>query len=192
MAADGGSFRISMMFHSQRKKGSKMKARILTLFPLLTILALGCGHAQLPPTSHNVALSWTAPVAGGGWQGCTSYAPCTYVLSRATVSGASCPATTGANYTPLNQNAPVSGLSYTDNNVAGLNVCYIAQTLQGSAVSQPSNVVGPFQVQAVPLAPNLNQPTQSEVTAPPLKPAAGNQMAMLPAPVLTAKLIPVR
>lgn len=129
---------------------------------------------------------------GGGWQGCTTSAPCTYVISRATVSGSSCPATTGTNYTPLNQSAPVSGLSYTDNNVAGLNVCYIAQTLQGSAVSQPSNVVGPFQVQAVPLAPNLNQPTQSEVTVPPLKSTTGDEVAGIRAPVLTAKLIPVR
>ena len=106
---------------------------------LALALIAGCAHSQVPPTVHSVTITITAPVTGA-----------TYVISRAT--GASCPATTGTAYTPLNQSAPISGTSYVDSAASG-SVCYIAQTVQGGAVSGPSNVAGPFVVPANPTAP---------------------------------------
>ena len=50
-----------------------------------------------------------------------------------------CPATSGTAYTPLNQNSPATGLSYTDN-PAGGTWCYIAQSVIGTSSSVPSNV----------------------------------------------------
>lgn len=126
--------------------------------PLLLLAgALGCAHAQLPPTNHTVSLTWSAPA------GCTSAAPCTYVISRATVVAGTtaCPAPnlTTPNYTPLNQSAPATGLSYVDPTASGTTACYIAQTLQGSAISAPSNTTDPAVVPANPNAPSLGQPS---------------------------------
>ena len=117
-------------------------------------LAAGC-KSQVPPSNHTVLLTWTAPATG-----CSVSTPCAYVLSRATVTGTTCPATTGTAYTPLNQSAPVSALTYTDSTASGLSVCYIAQTVQGSAVSFPSNTAF-IVVPANPLAPALGSPTTS-------------------------------
>ena len=111
---------------------------------LALALIAGCAHSQVPPTVHTVTITITAPVGVTG---------ATYVISRAT--GASCPATTGTAYTPLNQSAPISGTSYVDSAASG-SVCYIAQTVQGGAVSGPSNVAGPFVVPANPTAPVIN------------------------------------
>lgn len=162
-----------------------MKYLALAIFAM----SLGCGHAQIKPTSYRVDLTWTAPVASGSWTGCTTAAPCTYVASRITLaSGATtCPAANAAtpNYTPLNSLSPVAAVSYTDTTAVGLTVCYLVQTEQGSAVSNPSNLAGPFLVPASPLAPSLSgNQTVAEVMPVP----SGNSAA----PILTAKLTPVR
>lgn len=129
------------------------------MYLAIVCLSIGCGHAQIKPTSSQVDLNWTPPAASGSWAGCTSSSPCTYVVSRiAIASGTSaCPAANvdAPNYTPLNTNTPASGNSFTDAAASGLTVCYVVQTLQGSAVSLPSNVAGPFIVPASPLAPAI-------------------------------------
>ena len=159
-------------------------------FLLLGWLSTGCAHGQVTPTNHQVALTWTAPAASGSWAGCTSSAPCTYVISRLTVTAGttSCaaPNISTPNYSPLNASTPVSNTSYNDTGAAGLTVCYIAQTEQGSAVSQPSNVAGPFVVGANPGSPVVNG-TESKLSAPAVAPSGDAG-----APVLTARLVPVR
>lgn len=149
----------------------------------------GCGHAQVTPTSYTVNLSWTAPVAAGTWGGCTTASPCSYVASRLSVAAGatSCPAanSTTPNYTPVNSSSPAVGSTYTDGGAAGLTVCYIVQTEQGSAVSAPSNVAGPVVVPASPLAPSLAAP---QAVADAMPSPSGDSMA----PVLSAKLTPVR
>lgn len=152
-------------------------------FLLLGWLSVGCAHGQVAPTNHQVALTWTAPAASGSWAGCTPSAPCTYVISRITVTGSTCPAANVAtpNYTPLNASSAVSTTSYNDTSASGLTACYIAQTEQGSAVSGPSNVAGPFVVPANPLAPSL---TGAEASVAPFVVPVGNAAA----PVLTASI----
>jgi hypothetical protein len=144
------------------------------LLLLLPFLALTACHAQLPPTTHSVALTWTAPTSPA----CTTGSPCTYVLSRISVSGTGpCPAVnvTTPNYSPLNSANPVSTLSYTDTSAAGTTACYIAQTLQGGAVSQPSNTAGPFVVPASPGAPSTPNGTVADLIQPPVpKPNEGS------------------
>lgn len=126
-----------------------------SLFALvMLVLGTGC-HAQVTPTSTVVVLTWNAPVASGSWTGCTTSAPCTYVISRAIITASTCPSTTGTSYTPLNQTAPTSALTFTDNTIAGQTACYIAQTMQGGLTSTPSNVAGPFVVPANPVAPAI-------------------------------------
>lgn len=170
-----------------------MKTLRLTLtfaaYIALGWLSVGCGHAQVKPTAFQVSLSWTAPSASGSWAGCTAGAPCTYVASRITLTAgtSTCPAANVGtpNYTPLNTASPVSAAVYLDTTAVGSTVCYIVQTEQGSAVSQPSNVAGPFVVPASPLAPSLSgNQTVAEVMPVP----TGNSEA----PVLSAKLIPAR
>lgn len=87
------------------------------------------------------------------------------------------------NYTPLNSSSPTSALTFTDTGAAGLSVCYIAQTEQGGAVSQPSNVAGPFVVPASPGAPSTPNGTVADMVQPSLPPT-GNT----PGPVLTASI----
>jgi hypothetical protein len=159
----------------------------LTLLSFLALgwLSVGCAHAQVAPTNHQVALSWTAPAASGSWAGCTASAPCTYVASRITLATGttSCPAAnvTTPNYAPLNTASPASTTTYTDTSASGLTTCYIVQTEQGSAVSGPSNVAGPFVVPANPLAPSLAG-SEAKVQSMPLP--TGDAAA----PILTARL----
>jgi hypothetical protein len=135
---------------------------------LLALLAVGCSHAQVPPSTNSVVLTWTAPAASGSWGGCTAAAPCTYVLSRATVaSGTSCPATTGTSYTPIDQSSPAAGTTFTDSAPpSGANVCYSVQTLQGglySTASAASNSGTTVAIPVLPLAPSgLNTSSVSE------------------------------
>lgn len=155
------------------------------LVALTAVMAFaGCAHSQMPPTTHSVALTWTAPSASGSWAGCTTAAPCTYVVSRFT--GNTCPAVNIAtpNYTPLNSSSPVSATNFTDTGAAGLTTCYIAQTIQGSAVSLPSNIVGPFVVGATPGAPTAPNGVVADMKQPVL-PLPGET----PAPTLSAKLV---
>jgi hypothetical protein len=160
---------------------------------LLGWLSVGCGHAQVKPTSYRVDLSWTAPVAAGGWTGCTTAAPCTYVASRITLASGTttCPAAnvTTLNYSPLNASLPATGTSYADTAASGLTVCYLVQTEQGSAVSNPSNLAGPFLVPSSPLAPSLSG-NQTVAEAKPYHVPGAALYGQ--APALTAKLTPVR
>lgn len=52
-----------------------------------------------------------------------------------------CPASSGSAYAPLNQSAPATGLTYSDNPGAG-NWCYVAQSVLGANSSNPSNTAG--------------------------------------------------
>lgn len=135
-----------------------MKKVLIAVAAAFAFISAGC-HGQVPPTVHSVTITVTPPA------GCTG---CTFVISRAPVSGSACPTSTGTAYTPLNQSSPLTGTSYVDSTSAGLDVCYIGQTLEGGAVSQPSNTVGPFAVAANPSAPSLNG-TQA-TAAPQVKP----------------------
>jgi hypothetical protein len=131
--------------------------RIFLLTAAMLALA-GC-HAvsQVPPSAPPTAsITWTAPAANGG-------AAYTYVVSRATATGTTCPVTTGTAYTPLNQTTPTTALNYTDSTVtSGSSYCYIAQTLQSGLVSAPSS---PSAVLTVPTVPG--PPTAPAVTAQP-------------------------
>jgi hypothetical protein len=151
--------------------------RILATFAMLAFPLIGC--AQLPPTSHSAQLSWTAPSATATWIGCTAALPCTYAIGRAAQSGGSCPSVTGTNYVVINGPSYTSGLTYSDPTPGAW--CYIAQTLQGSAVSSPSNTATAT-VPGNPTAPSLGNPAiASALPMPqPAKPAyqiALNQLA---------------
>lgn len=148
--------------------------KLAYLAPAFLIIAAGC-HAQVPPASTStVNLSWTAPAASGGWAGCTTAAPCTYAIYRATFATASaCPASTNTAYTEVtNPAARPSGTTFTDATASGT-VCYIGETVQGAANSGPSNTAGPATVAGVPLAPTLGTP----VVAQTLQPASSKQLA---------------
>lgn len=150
-------------------------------------LSIGCGHAQVTPTPQkNVDLSWTAPTNPA----CTTAAPCTYDVSRSTLTAGatSCPAVnyTTPNYTPLNSSNPVSTVTYTDTAAAGLTACYIVQTVQSAQVSPASNTAGPFVVPPVPGLPTISGAV-AEAQEPPL-PMPSSKVA----PTLTAKLTSVR
>ena len=156
--------------------------------------AIGC-HAQVPPTTHKVVLTWNAPVTatGNAWLGCTTANPCSYILSRATLTTGTllCPAPTGSNYTPLNQSSPTSALTYTDATAAGLTVCYIVQTSQimpgdtTPSISVASNTAGPFALPGNPTAPPLSGSETvagSAPSAPMLTPDAQPEVAKELAP----------
>lgn len=123
------------------------------------LLAVGC-HAQVAPTIHGTTLNWVAPTipSGSSWGGCTTSNPCSYIVSRITITSGSgaCPAVnlTTPNYTPLNQSSPTSALTYSDNSSAGLTVCYIVQTDQNGSISGPSAVGGPWSPLANPNSPS--------------------------------------
>lgn len=118
---------------------------------LFAVSTFGCGHAQMPPTAHGVALSWKAVTTGG-------QPPYVYVMSRAAATGSTCPTPnlTTPNYAPLNSTSPVSAITYSDTTATGT-VCYIVQALDSEiptpAVSTPSNVAGPFTVPTNPSQP---------------------------------------
>ncbi len=122
--------------------------RLLSL-ATLSVLAVGC-HAQVPVTTHTVALTWTAPTSGGT-------APYTYIMSRITLATgtASCPAVnlTMPNYAPLNSSSPVSSTSYTDTTATGT-VCFVVQAEDAvKSVGGASNTAGPFVLPTNPSAP---------------------------------------
>ena len=156
---------------------------------VMLCFALGC-RGQLPPTTSQVTLGGAVPSAGGGWLGCgAGQSACTFVFSRAAVTGATCPAATGGVYAPLNSAAPATSLAYVDPTVGTF--CYVAQTLQSSNVSVPSNTVGPFTVLASPLAPAITgQTTTASLVRPALAPPNPYPvLASLGAPRLEARVI---
>lgn len=155
--------------------------------------AMGC-HGQLPPTNSVVTLGGIVPPppTGSTWLGCVSGQPaCTFVFGRAVLPAgtSTCPQASGGAYTPLNAAVPAATLSYTDNTVSGLTVCYEGQTLQAGNVSQPSNTVGPFAVPASPLAPSVTgQTSTAGLVKPALSPDTHPALAQLNAPNLTARV----
>lgn len=125
---------------------------------LLMLLAAGCG-AQVTPSKADVVWSWTPPAA------CTATAPCSYFLSVQVVpSGtASCPASTGASYTPVNGGAAIGSLSYTDTGEAlGSTVCAVAQTLQNGLTSEWSAPSSPV---VMPVKPPVPSPPSGQEKA---------------------------
>ncbi len=151
---------------------------------ILALVSVGCAHPQVPVTNHIVDLTWQAPAVTSGWLGCTATNPCGYVISKlVAASGASscgAPSATAV-YTPLNQNVPATGLAYTDSSSAGETVCYIVQTVQGAAVSAPSNTSLAV-VPGNPTAPILNSsPAVSNLVQPaqPMLRPTLPQMALL-------------
>lgn len=169
------------------------------LLLLLPFLALTACHAQVPPTTHSVDLAWHAPVpvSGGIWQtACGTAAgqsPCTYILSRASVTSGTgpCPpvSTSGtANYIPLNSGSPATGLAYTDTTATGV-VCYIAQTVQLATTGGASNIVQAT-VPANPGAPTLGNGTVARLDRPqaPMPSPADAQVASEQAPKLEAHI----
>lgn len=163
------------------------------LLILAGLTTAGC-HAQANPTSSpKVALTWTAPVASGTWTGCTTDAPCTYIIFRETVASAStsCDANTSSNYKQIGTSATTS---YTDNGVSqGGYVCWIVQTSQGTPVlysdpSAPSNNSVALAVPAVPTAPGMPSATTESAQAEkpvvrPALPAAQTAWLDSPAPL---------
>src|SRR6185312_55156 len=150
------------------------------LLPLLLLLLPLAACGQMPPSSWQVSLTWTAPAPAGSWAGCGVGQPsCTYVVSRAILASGvtTCPATTGVAYTPLNQSSPATGTVYNDTTASGQTACFLVQTLQGGAVSQPSNVAGPFVVPGSPLPPNVQGNLVAGNSAGPLPSAPGPQLA---------------
>ena len=131
---------------------------------LILLAALGC-HAQVATTTPAVSLTWTAPTTG-----CTTAAPCSYIISRATVATAAtaCPSNTGTAYAALNQATPVSALTYTDTAPpANGFVCYIAQADNGfiGSPSAPSNsgaAVAVPSTPGIPGAPAATLPTTAK------------------------------
>jgi hypothetical protein len=133
--------------------------------------AIGC-HGQLPPSPPPTAvLTWTASPS------CTSSAPCVYVISRATVTGSTCPATTGTAYT-LVITTPANALTAVDGTVpTGTLNCWIAQAqtqttpVLTSVPSGASNGGVPFALPALPLAPGSPNATGTAKAELPAAPA---------------------
>jgi hypothetical protein len=125
-----------------------MKSYLVLALAALSVYAC---HGQVPPTVSQVTI--TVPTVPTG---CTTAAPCTFVYSQATVASATatCPATTGTTYTPLNQSSPSTGTAYTFQPPSGF-ICIIGQTLQSSLTSVPGNVIGPLTIPAQPTAPSI-------------------------------------
>jgi hypothetical protein len=90
-------------------------------------------------TPHAIALSWTAPVASGGWLGCTAGSPCTYAPYA--LVGATCPAVLvgSTGWTAL---STVNSTTATDSGqTPGSIVSYVVYTMQGGNQSTPSNCI---------------------------------------------------
>lgn len=166
---------------------------------VLMLLPLAACHSQVTPTpGYNIAWTWTAPTASSSWAGCTTAAPCSYIVSVATLAAGAtvCPPTTGTAYTPLNASSPATGTSYIQTNATGLTVCAIAQTEQtqsgqtSPSVSLPSNSAL-VTVPAVPLAPSTPAPA-AQIAMNEKLPAATVQLAMNVGQIkLTGKLVKV-
>lgn len=119
--------------------------------------------AQISQTSFTVNLTWTMPAAAAPFAGCTTAAPCTFTISRATVTaGAACP-TAGSSYAVLGSSAS-QATAYADSTVtSGATFCYVLQTTQASATGPPS---APFEISvpATPPAPGSGSAATTVVT----------------------------
>lgn len=114
--------------------------RTIVIFAFLVLAAAGC-RAQVPPaTSFKVNLTWNAPQATSTWLGCTTAQPCVFAVYRTATTGATCPAFTSTAWTEITTSATrPSADAYSDKSAAGLDVCYVVETVQASANSDPSN-----------------------------------------------------
>jgi hypothetical protein len=168
-----------------RIEGDFVKRIVASLALPLGWLSIGCGHAQVKPSTHTLQLTWQAPANGGT-------PPYSYIMSRITLQAGSstCPAanTTAPNYTPLNSSAPVSSLAYTDTSASGLTVCYIVQAQDSAkAVGNPSNTAGPYVVPTIPGTPvTLGGSVTASLDMP--QPALPKPSAGPDAPAVVAKL----
>ena len=158
---------------------------------LLMLVATGC-QAQHAITDNVVDLTVIPPTVAT-----STY---TYVFSRATATGTTCPVPSTGTYTMLNDSGATSSPTYTDPAADGLKVCYVAQSKDTSTTppsySSPSNVAGPFTVPLNPLAPSLTAtPTVNSVElvkpdlipVPKMIPAKSIDKRMT-APILSASL----
>lgn len=94
-------------------------------------------ESQITQTSFQVNLSWTVPAASPGWSGCSTSAPCTFLVSKTPVTGTTCPLT-ASSYSSVGVSAP-QATAYVDSSVtSGTSYCYVVQTQQASAVSGSS------------------------------------------------------
>lgn len=143
---------------------------------LAFLLLAGCGgcfsYSQVPPKNPDIVYTWTAPLTG-----CAS--GCSYILSMLQVATGTttCPASTGTNYTPVNESAPVSATTYTFLSAPqGTLQCAVVQASNGilSLPSAPSNVVSVPTAPPAPGAPQGSQQTAS-VTEPGNKTLADNR-----------------
>lgn len=158
-----------------------MRKMLVAVAVVVVGFAVGC-HAQVPPTTHTVALTWTAPTGGGT-------PPYSYIMSRITLpTGATaCPAAnmTTPNYAPLNSSSPVTPTSYTDTTATGT-VCYVVQTQDSvKAIGNPSNTAGPL---VMPTNPNAPVTLGGSVTADLQQPALPKPTEGPDAPKTVAKL----
>jgi hypothetical protein len=157
-----------------------MRTMLVALTAVMAF-AVGC-HAQVPPTTHTVALTWTAPTSGGT-------PPYSYIMSRITLTTgtSTCPAVnvTTPNYGPLNSSSPVTPTSYTDTTATGT-VCYTVQTEDSvKAIGNPSNTAGPF---VLPTNPSQPVTLGGAVTADLQQPALPKPSEGPDAPKVVAKL----
>lgn len=110
--------------------------KIFAAFVFLA-LTVGC-HAQVPQTTWEVNVTWTAPSV------CSTASPCIFVVSRAAPVAGTCPVNTGTTYAQVGSSASQAS-SLTDTTVSpGQSYCYVAQTQQAGGTglpSAPSNVV---------------------------------------------------
>jgi hypothetical protein len=154
------------------------------LVALVAVMALtvGCGHAQVPPTTHSVALTWGATTSGGT-------GPYVYVMSRVTVATGvkTCPDPTALPlaYVPLNSSNPVTTVTYNDTTASGT-VCYVVQSKDSvNAYSAASNTAGPL---VMPTNPNAPVTLGGAVTADLQQPALPQPTEGPDAPKTVAKL----
>jgi hypothetical protein len=145
---------------------------------------LGCAHAgaQVPPASTEVVnLTWQAPSAAAGWQGCTASAPCSYAIYSSQASGGTCKPLTDSSWHEITTPASrPTGSTFTDN-APGTSPCYNAETIQNGANSAASNTAGPIAIPATPLAPTLGNPAAAGIPVPP-----AGELAMMKPLTLTA------
>jgi hypothetical protein len=168
--------------------------RIFAGLALALLLLIACHSQVAPTTGYNIVWTWSAPNSSSTWPGCTTAAPCTYVVSAVALAAGTttCPATTGTAYAPLNSAAPATALTYTETGAAtGQTVCAIVQTEQSGATSVPSASAS-VAVPAIPLAPGAPVPTtQSAQLEPQIQPSG--QLAMNGQSLrLTGRLVRVR
>lgn len=113
------------------------------IVPLIVALAaIGC-HAQ----SSAVNLTWSAPAANGSWSGCSVSDPCVYAAFRCAAAASTCADISSSAWIEVTTaDTRPSATSYSDTTAMGLIAYYFVETVQDGALSEPSNIAGPFAV----------------------------------------------